>query len=69
MPVAFTIEEACQILDPPLTPRQLREIIRAVGLEPTGRRRTGRRGHPHATYDAQQILKLHEVLAPFLVKP
>ena len=65
--VAFTIEEACQVLDPPLTPRQLRDIVHALRLQPAGRRRNGRAGRPVSVYDWAQITKLHQAVLPWLV--
>jgi hypothetical protein len=62
----LTLAEAAAILNPPVTERQLRQIITALGWQPAGHRRTGRPGHPHPTYDAAQLLKLHLALMPFL---
>ena len=68
--VDFTIEEACRVLDPPMTPRQLRDVIRTASLKPVGHRIAGRgsgqRGRPHATYDSAQIMQLHAALTPWL---
>jgi hypothetical protein len=64
--VAFTLAEAATILDPPMTEQQLREIVHALRWKPDGWRRTGRRGHPFPTYDAQQLLRLHAAVVPFL---
>lgn len=70
MPVAvtFTLAEASQILDPPLTETQLREIIRALRWKPDGHRYTGCSGRPIATYDAAKIMKLHSALVPWIVR-
>jgi hypothetical protein len=67
MPVAvtLTLAEAATILDPPLTEAQLREIVHALRWKPAGHRHTGKRGHPTATYPAQDILGLHAALVPF----
>jgi hypothetical protein len=64
--VTLTLAEAAQVLDPPMTEQQLREIIRALRWEPEGYRRTGRPGHPWPVYDAREIMKLHAALAPWL---
>ena len=64
--VAFTLAEAATILDPPMTERQLRQIVSALGWEPDGHRYTGCSGRPVATYRAERILKLHGVLVSFL---
>jgi hypothetical protein len=64
--VEFTLAEVCEILDPPVTERQLRRIVNALGWQPDGTRRDGRRGRPHSTYRVERILKLHAALMPFL---
>jgi hypothetical protein len=63
---ALTLAEAATILEPPITERQLRAIVRALHWQPTGYRSNGRPGHPWPLYDAEQIMKLHEALAPWL---
>ncbi len=67
--LAFTVEEACQVLDPPMRPGQLRQILAALRIEPAGNRYTGRAGRPHATWDAATIMALHAALAPWLMTP
>ena len=67
--LAFTLAEAATILDPPLSERQLRMIIRALGWQPSGKRYSGRRGHPEATFDAAAIMRLHQALVPFMASP
>lgn len=64
--VTLTLAEAAQVLDPPMTEQQLREIVRALRWEPEGYRHTGRAGRPAPRYDAAKIMKLHAVLVPFL---
>jgi len=64
--VAFTLREAAQVLNPPVTEHQLRQIVTALGWKPDGHRHTGRRGHPCATYNAATLLQLHAALAPFI---
>ena len=64
--VAFTLGEAAEVLDPPLTEKQLRAIIRALGWQAAGHRYTGRGGHPFATYDMARIQRLHIALLPFM---
>jgi len=63
---ALTLAEAAQILDPPMTERQLRAIIGALGWQSAGTRPSGRRGRPAATYPWQQITELHAALVPWL---
>ena len=67
MPVALTLAEASTLLDPPMTERQLREIVRALRWQPAGTRRTGRAGHPTLAYDSADILRLHAALVPWLL--
>ena len=67
--VDFTLAEASEILNPPLTERQLRDLVRLASLKPAGTRKNGHRGRPRPTYDAADLLKLHAVLAPFLRIP
>jgi hypothetical protein len=62
----LTLAEAVTVLDPPCTEKQLRAIIRALAWEPSGHRHTGRAGHPSVTYPAEQIMRLHRALSPFL---
>ena len=62
----LTLREAAEVLEPSMTERQLRDIIRALGWPPAGHRASGRRGHPRATYPAADILRLHAALSPWL---
>jgi hypothetical protein len=64
--VAFTLSEASSILNPPMTETQLRTIITALRWQPEGWRQTGRVGHPYPTYPAEEILRLHAALLPWL---
>lgn len=64
--VAFTLGEAAEVLDPPLSEDQLRRIIRALGWKPAGHRYNGKSGHPPATWDLARIQRLHAALLPFM---
>jgi hypothetical protein len=64
--VTLTLAEAAQVLDPPVSERQLRAIVGALGWRPCGHRRTGQAGRPAARYDAGELMKLHAALAPWL---
>jgi hypothetical protein len=64
--VALTLAEASQVLDPPVTEQQLRQIVTALRWQPDGWRRTGRAGHPFPVYDVAELLELHAALVPFL---
>jgi hypothetical protein len=63
---ALTLAEASQVLQPPMTERQLRQIVTALGWPPAGWRRTGRQGHPCATYPWHDLTQLHSALLPWL---
>lgn len=65
----FTVEEACEILDPPMQPGQLRAIIAALRIPAAGARYTGRAGRPMATWDAATLMRLHAALLPWLTPP
>jgi hypothetical protein len=65
--VEFTLAEAATVLEPAITERQLRAIVRALGWQPSAWRHTGRgRSHPVACYDASEIIALHGALTPFM---
>ena len=64
--VALTLAEAAMVLDPPMAEQQLRAIVTALGWQQEGWRQRATRGHPFPTYDAEQILRLHAALVPFL---
>jgi hypothetical protein len=64
--LAFTIAEAAEVLHPHITEKQLRAIIRELGWKPDGVRRTGRSGHPVATFDSARLMQLYAALAPFM---
>jgi hypothetical protein len=66
MGAGLTLRELADLLDPPVTVQQVEHMIRAVGLEPCGKRRSGRRGRPAALYEAKIVMELHAVLVPFL---
>ena len=53
------------ILDPPMTEQQLRAIVRVLGWQPDGHRRTGHVGRPAPAYRAERIMALHAALLPF----
>ena len=65
-PVALTLAEASQVLDPPMSADQLRQIVSALGWKPAGNRHTGKRGRPWPVYNADELLRLHAALVPFL---
>lgn len=63
----LTMRELADLLDPPVTVEQVFHMVRAVGLEPCGWRRSGRRGRPAALYDAATVMELHSLLIPFVL--
>lgn len=65
--VAFTIDEAIMVLDPPITYRQLAALIAALGIRPVGKRREPKRGRPRLTYDAAELMRLHAAVLPWLL--
>jgi hypothetical protein len=64
--VELTLAEAAAVLSPPLSEKQLRQIVTILGWQPAGWRRNGRPGHPWPVYPAADLLRLHAALVPFL---
>jgi hypothetical protein len=62
----FTIAEACELLNPPMTERQLHGILRLLGIPPAGTRRTGKPGHPWPEYDWADLARIHAAISPWL---
>lgn len=58
----WTIEEAAALLDPPITPDELRALLLAARIEPSGQRRTGRRGRPSTIYDPAELMQAHAAM-------
>jgi hypothetical protein len=54
-----TRRELAEILEPPLNPRYLVTLLSIAGIEPSGRRRTGAKGHPPNTYDLAEVCAAH----------
>ena len=63
--VTLTLAEAAAVLDPPLSERQLRQIVHALRWPPAGHRYTGRAGRPAPMYSATRLMELHAALVPF----
>lgn len=55
----WTVVEAVESLDPPLTEDQLRSLIYRAGLVPIAIRRNGRVGRPRCAYDPDAVLAVH----------
>lgn len=64
--VTLTLAEAAQVLDPPMTERQLRMIVNALELPAAGRRRRAHTGRPLDTYDVAELMRIHAALTPWL---
>lgn len=62
----LTLAEASSVMRPYLTEEQFRQLIKTLGIKPTGTRRLGNRGRPHDTYDYATLLRLHAALVPFI---
>lgn len=62
----LTLAEIRPLLDPPLSERQLRDLVRALRIQPAEWHRHGHVGHPVARYDAATIFKLHGAISVFL---
>lgn len=58
----WTIDDAAAQLHPELTAAQVRALIDLFGIEPAGKRYTGRRGKPLPTYDPATIQQAHAVV-------
>lgn len=65
--VALTIDEMITLLDPPITRRQLADVIAALRIQPVGKRWRSSRGRPALTYDAAELMRLHAAISPWLV--
>jgi hypothetical protein len=63
---ALTVAEAAAWLDPPITARQLGELITTLRVAHAGRRpSTG--GRPPQVYDAAELMRLHAAVTPWLL--
>lgn len=65
--IRWTVEDAATHLDPAMTAAEVQHLIYAARLQPSGQRRTGRRGRPAPEYDAAALMRAHAGVAPFLV--
>jgi predicted ArsR family transcriptional regulator len=63
---ALTIDEMATLLDPPMTRRQLADLIAALDIRPVGKRQKPGRGRPALTYDAAELMRLHAAVARWL---
>jgi len=58
----WTVEDAATLLDPPITADEVRALITAARIQPTGLRRTGRRGRAPFVYDPTDLMRGHAAL-------
>lgn len=65
MSAGLTLSELADLLDPPVTARQLFHLVRALGLKPVEHRRTGQPGRPAPAYDARLVMEAHGMLGRF----
>jgi hypothetical protein len=61
----LTLAELADLLDPPVTVEQVKNLIHAVQLQPVSYRRTGRQGRPAPEYDARLVMQAHGALSQF----
>src|SRR5262245_33989129 len=69
MPDTWTLPEAADWLDPPITLWDLRAIINALGIKPVpqkGQRHGQGPGRPRDRYEVAEIIRLHNALLPWL---
>jgi hypothetical protein len=67
MSAGLTLTELAELLDPPVTARQVYHLVRALGLKPVGYRKTGQPGRPAPCYDAKAVMEAHSALGKFWV--
>lgn len=64
----WSVADAVELLDPPMTRRQIRALITLADIRPVGTRSAGRLGgRPAYVYDAHAIQRAHRAAAPMLV--
>jgi hypothetical protein len=62
----LTLPEMAEILDPPLSAEQLKLLIKAIGIQPEGRRYTGAQGRPAPCYRASIVMRVHAAVVPLV---
>lgn len=67
MGAGLTLTELAELLDPPVTARQVYHLVRALGLKPVGYRKTGQPGRPAPCYEAKAVMQAHAALGRFWV--
>ena len=64
----MTLREIAEILNPPMTQAQISVLTVIAGIRPSGKRRTGKPGHPAAIYDTGAVMRAHGEEASRTVK-
>jgi hypothetical protein len=64
--LSLTLPELAEILDPPVSLSQLRLLVTALRLRPSGYRRDGKPGRPLPCYDSSTIMRVHAANIPWL---
>lgn len=64
--VLLTVDEAVQVLDPPISRPKLKALIEATGLPSRGTRRRLGPGRPALTYSAGELMRLHAANIPLM---
>lgn len=70
----WTVEEAAELLDPPMSSDQVLHLLALANIAPSRRgdgtpqrRRTGKRGYQPLLYDAVELQRAHATVTPLLV--
>ena len=63
----FTLAEAAEVLDPPISVSQLEHLVAAACLPPRGTRHQPRGGRPPRTFPIAEIQRLHTAFVPWLL--
>lgn len=58
----WTIDDAAQLLHPPMTPDEIRAMVQLFHIPPAGVRRTHHPGRPATTYPATTLQRAHAIV-------
>jgi len=62
----LTLEEAAELLDPPVDKAQLKALVEVAGLRPAGVRRRLGPGRPAHTYPMRELMRIHAAVIPLM---
>lgn len=62
----LTLEEAAQVLHPPVDKAQLKALVEVAGLQPAGVRRRLGPGRPAHTYPMRELMRIHAAVVPLM---